>query len=99
MEAHHDVSHLYAGVIDIILHFDVASTAEQHAYERVAENRIAEVADVSGFIRVDIGMLDDGLARGGFGRLGGSAQNAIAVGAAVQTNVDIAVAGDFEGGD
>ena len=58
-----DVGHLHAGVVDVVLHFDGHAAEAQHAHERVAERRVAQVPDVRRLVRVDGGVLDDGLAR------------------------------------
>ena len=58
-EAHHDVGDLHAGVVDVVLHPDLAAAAPQHAHEGVAERRVAQVADVGGLVGVDARVLDD----------------------------------------
>ena len=73
-EADDDVGHLHAGVVDVVLHFDRVAAEAQHAHERVAERRVAKVADVRRLVRVDRGVLDDGLF--GAGRRAGQASPA-----------------------
>src|SRR5262249_36887298 len=95
VEADHYVGDLYAGVIDVVLDFDAIAAGAQHAHEGVAEHGVAQVPDVGGFVRVDVGVLDDDLftrALGGFGRAG---EQRRAVRAAVEADVDVAVAGDL----
>jgi len=77
----------------------VAAEAE-HADERVTEDRVAEMADVGGLVRVDVGVLDDDLA--GTGVIAScliAGEEAVAVVGAIEAHVDIAVAGDLESGD
>ena len=62
-ESDDDVGHLHAGVVDVVLHFDRRAAEAQDARKRVAERRIPQMADVRGLVRIDGGMLDDGLAR------------------------------------
>ena len=99
MKAGYHVRHLHAGVVDVILHFDVVAAGAQHADESVAQYGIAQVSDVRGFIGIDIGMFDDGLpgSRGG-GRIR-HLQQRRAVEAAIEADVDVAVAGDLESGN
>ena len=63
LEADDDVGDLHAGVVDVVLHFDRRAAEAQHADERVAERRVAQVADVRRLVRVDGRVLDDGLVR------------------------------------
>ena len=58
---HHDVGHLHAGIVDVILHFHRAAGGAQHAHERIAQNGVAQVSDVRGFVGIDVGVLDDDL--------------------------------------
>ena len=71
LETHHHVGHLHAGVVDVVLHFDVAAGGAQHADEGVAQDGVAQVPDVRGFVGIDVGVLDDDLFRldGGSQRL------------------------------
>src|SRR6185436_17664399 len=54
-----DVGDLDAGVVDVVLHFHWMAAKPQDAHQRVAERRVAQVADVRGLVRVDRGVLDD----------------------------------------
>ena len=99
MEADHHVGHLHAGVVDVVLHLDAAAARPQHAYERVAEHRVAQVADVRRLVRIDVGVLDDDLALvrpGGF--FLGARKQRHCVRRAVDPNIQIAVARHFERG-
>jgi hypothetical protein len=96
MKAHHHIGHLHAGVIDVVLHLHALAAGAHHAHERVAQRGVAQVPDVRRFIGVDVGVLDDDLAAAvaaGFGRCG--MQQAKRVGA-VETDIDVSVAGHFE---
>ena len=55
------VGHLDACVVDVVLHLDRHAAKPLHAHERVAERRVSQVADVRRLVRVDRGVLDDGL--------------------------------------
>ena len=61
-EADDDVGDLDAEVVDVVLRFDRRAAEAQDADERVAERRVAQVADVRRLVRVDRRVLDDGLA-------------------------------------
>ena len=63
LEADDHVRDLHAGVVDVVLHFDRVAAEAQHAHQRVAERGVAQVADVRRLVRVDRGVLDDGLLR------------------------------------
>ena len=60
-ESHQDVRDLDSGIVDIVLHFHVRTRVAKRPNECVAEGGVTEVADVSGFVGVDVGMLDDDL--------------------------------------
>ena len=95
MEAHHHVGHLHAGVVDVVLHLDAMAARAQHAHERVAQRGVAQVADVRRLVGIDVGVLDDDLFARAGGGLGLAAQQRRGVGAAVEPDVDVAVAGHF----
>ncbi len=60
-----DVGDLDAGVVEVVLHLDVVAQEALAADEDVAEHGIAQVADVGRLVGVDVGVLDDDLARAG----------------------------------
>ena len=60
-ETHHDVCYLDPGVVDIVLHFDVALPEPQQAHESVAQHGVAQVTDMRGFVGIDAGVLHDDL--------------------------------------
>ncbi len=99
MEACDYVGHLHAGIIDVVLDLDGTVGGAKHADERVAEHRIAEVTDVRGFVGIDVGVLDDNFPGDRFAGLVGGMQDTVAIRAAVQPDVDVTIAGDFERGD
>ena len=63
-EADHDVSHLYACVVDVVLHLDGHPAEPQDPDERVPERGIAQVPDVCRLIGIDRRMFDDCLVLG-----------------------------------
>src|SRR4051812_46172124 len=100
VEADDDIGHLNAGVVDVVLHLDLGAHRPEHADERVAEDGVPKVADVGRLVRIDVGVLDDDLARGSaFGFAGCAGQQAVPVQAAVEPNVDIPVSGHFHRSD
>ena len=64
-EPDRDVGDLDAGVVDVVLDFDGAAREAEQSAEGIAERGVAEVADVRRLVRVDGGVLDDGLALDG----------------------------------
>ena len=62
-ESENHVRHLHAGVVDVVLHFHATPGVAQQPRERVAQHRIAQVADVRRFVRIDAGVLDHDLWR------------------------------------
>ena len=58
----HHVGHLHAGVVDVVLHFDRAAAGSQHTHERVAQDGVAQVTDMRGFVGIDVGVFDDDFA-------------------------------------
>ena len=61
-EADDHVGDLNARVVDVVLHLDRAAGVAEAPHEGVAEHRVAKVADVRGFVGVDVRVLDDDLA-------------------------------------
>jgi len=60
MQKRHDhVRHLHAGVVDVVLRFHVIAEPLRAANVRIAEDRIAEVTDVLGLVRIDVRVLHD----------------------------------------
>ena len=62
-ESDDDVRDLHAGVIDIKLRFGSLAVRLQNSDERVAQNGVADVTDVRGFVRIDRSVLDHALRR------------------------------------
>ena len=60
-----DVGDLDAGVVDVVLDFDLAPLKAEQPHQRVAERGIPQVADVRRLVRVDRRVLDDNLAAAG----------------------------------
>ena len=67
-EADGDVRDLDAGVVDVVLDLDLAAEEAEQPAERVAERGVAQVPDVRGLVRIDGGVLDDGLVAEPVGR-------------------------------
>jgi hypothetical protein len=53
LEPDHNISHLHAGVVDVVLHRNGLPSGAQQAHKRIAQNRVAQVADVRGLVGVD----------------------------------------------
>ena len=60
-QADDDVGDLHAEIVDVVLDFDRRATKGHHPRERIAECGVPQMADVRGLVRVDGGVLDDGL--------------------------------------
>jgi hypothetical protein len=99
VESYNNIGDLNSGVVDVVLHLDAVAEGAEHADEGVAQRRIAEVSDVGGLVGIDIGVLDDDLLAVGGGGIGVAAEEGGGVGGAVETDVDVPVAGDLEPGD
>ena len=100
-EAHDDVGHLHARVIDVVLHLHRRAAEAEHAREGVAQDGVADVPDVRGLVRVDGGVFDDGLA--GVRRLDrqrpGEPEPGQQERGAIQEHVEVAVGGRIHAGD
>ena len=99
-KADDDVGDLDAGVVDVVLHVDFVAGGAEQADECVAENGIAQMADVRGLVGIDDGVFDENVAllvTGGVGVGGDTIQ--LSGGGAVEIRVDVACAGDFEFGE
>src|SRR5436853_2136075 len=90
------VGNLNAGVIDVILDVDLAAGEAQQANETVAQNRIAKVSDVRGFIRIDAGVLNQHFA-------GGSRKALLAIGCdrsgqfgTIHAGINVSCTGNFQ---
>lgn len=60
-ETNNDVSDLNAGVVNVVLDLDGVSGVAKNARHSVAQDGVAEMANVCGFVGVDAGVLDDHL--------------------------------------
>ncbi len=58
-KSHHHIGHLHAGVVDVVLHIHLLPGGAQQAHERIAQNGVAQVADVRGLVGIDAGVLDE----------------------------------------
>ena len=100
-EADDHVRDLDPRVVDVVLDADLAPTVPQHPHERVAERRVAHVADVGGLVRVDARVLDDDVP-GDAGRARGAAQRDVQLPrerGPVEKEVDVAAAGHLRPAD
>ena len=97
MEADDDVGHLHAGVVDVVLNFDALAAGAKHAHEGVAERGIAQVPDVRCLVGIDVGVLDDDFLIGVLRRRRLGPHQAGAIGGAVEADIDVPVAGHFQG--
>ncbi len=61
-EADNHVGDLDASVVDVVLDVDAVSGRAQQADERVAQYRVAQMADVRRLVGIDAGVLDQDLA-------------------------------------
>ena len=93
-EADHDVRDLHAGVVDVVLHAHVTSPVPEHVHEGVAEDGVAQVADVGRLVRVDAGVLDDHVPAHPHGRpgIGHPVGHVAREGSPVEEHVDVAAA-------
>ena len=57
-QAHDHVGDLHAGVVDVVLHVDLASGRAQQANEGVAQDGVAQMPDMRGFVGIDRRVLD-----------------------------------------
>jgi hypothetical protein len=58
----HHVGNLHAGVVDVVLNVHFPAGKTQQADKRVAENGVAQMSDVRGFVGIDAGVLDQNFA-------------------------------------
>jgi len=56
---HHHIRHLDAGVVDVVLHIDFLSGRAKQAHKRVAQDGVAQMTYVRGFVGIDAGVLDE----------------------------------------
>src|ERR1700733_6956303 len=61
-EANHNVSDLDTGVVNVVLHVDFVAGRAEQAYKGVAENGVAQMADVRGLVGIDGGVLNEDVA-------------------------------------
>jgi hypothetical protein len=98
-EADHHIGHLHAGVVDVVLHVDFLPGGAQQADEGVAENGVAQVADVRGLVGIDAGVLDKRMQARTWPRQGLLRGNHAHACRAVEARIDVAGAGDFKAGE
>ena len=98
-EADDHIRHLHAGVVDVVLDADlparVVVVRPQQAGKGVAQDGIAQVADVRGFVGVDAGVLDE--PKAGSAKVGVFiVRDAHDSSGAVEPDVQVARARDFD---
>ena len=52
-KSHHNIGHLHTGVINVVLHVDLLPGGAEQADEGVAQNGVAQMAYVGGFVGID----------------------------------------------
>src|SRR5262249_34118615 len=57
-ESHGDVGDLHAGIVDVILYFDLTTEESQHSSERIPKRGVSQVTDMRGLVRIDGGVFD-----------------------------------------
>ncbi len=92
LEPDDDVGDLHAGVVDVVLDLDRRAQEPQQPPDGVAEDRIAQVADVGGLVRIDRGVLDDRLRPAGRGGRRRLAEVAAQERGAIEEDVDVPAA-------
>ncbi len=63
-KADNDVRNLHAGIVDIVLYIHFPAGKTQQANEGVAQDGIAQVADMRGLVGINAGMLNQNLPGG-----------------------------------
>ena len=53
------VSHLHAGIVDVVLDLHALARVPENPHHRVAEHGVAHVSDVRGLVGINAGMFDD----------------------------------------
>jgi hypothetical protein len=59
MEADHDVGHLDAGVVDVVLDVDLPAASTEHPDEGIPEDGVPQMADVGGLVGIDARVFDE----------------------------------------
>ena len=98
-EADHDIGDLHTGVVDIVLNIDFPARMPQQADEGVAENGVAQMSDVRGFVRINAGVFNQDLPRRSIRRgllVGGEGSGHPG---AVDPDVEISRRSNVHGGD
>ncbi len=61
-ETDYHVGHLHPGVVNVVLDIDDVTGGAQQAHEGVAQNGVAQMPNMRGFVGIDAGVLDQNLA-------------------------------------
>jgi hypothetical protein len=62
LQSDDNISDLHARIVDVVLDFNLAASGLKNPYKGVSDRGVSEMADVRGFIRIDVGVFDDDLA-------------------------------------
>ncbi len=96
-QADHYVRDLNPGVVDVVLYIDLLARRLEQAHKRVAQNGIAQMADVRRLVGIDAGMLHQRMQRAQRRRFSISRQNFAHCPATIQPCIDIPCAGNLKG--
>src|SRR5438094_9715357 len=61
LEAHNHIGHLDAGVVNVVLDFDLGASGGEQPREGIAQDGVSKVADVRRLVGIDAGVLDQDL--------------------------------------
>ena len=105
-EADDHIGNLDAGVVNVVLNVDLVAGGAEHAHKGVAEDGVAQVANVGGLVGIDACVLDEdvvamrGRGRPRHSRPGGRryrfGSDFADGGCAINVRIDVACAGDFK---
>src|SRR5215813_8155911 len=97
LESNYNIGHLNPSIVDVILHIDVIVGRSQKANKRVAQNGVAQMPNMRGFIGIDAGVLHQHLLLRALLRLRTAiAHERFKIAWPVQPGIDVAGPGDFQ---
>ncbi len=62
-EPDNDVGDLHTGVVDVVLHRDLVTGCAQQTHKGIAQDSVAQMADVRSFVGIDAGVLNKSVLR------------------------------------